>query len=117
LQQQRPGSLADRRLFLVGVTAVEERQHDRPDRYAGSANTHAPIPCAGQLRTASDAVRLATCATMVREGSLDASCGMVGTYSDAKTDAAINKAACDTAADGAYRTVADGLTALTVGPM
>ena len=54
---------------------------------------------------------------MVREGSLDASCGMVGTYSDAKTDAAINKAACDTAADGAHRTVADGLTALTVGPM
>ena len=53
---------------------------------------------------------------MIREGSLDASRGMVGTYSDAKTDAAINKAAFDTAADGAHRTVADGLIALTVGP-
>jgi hypothetical protein len=102
--------------FLVGVTAGEERQHDGADRDVGSADARAPIPCAGQLRTASDAVRLVICATMVREGSLDASRGMVGTYSDAKTDAAITKAAFDTAADGAHRTVADGLIALTVGP-
>jgi len=53
---------------------------------------------------------------MVREGSLDASRGMVGTYSDAKTDAATKKAAFDTAADGAQRALAAGLIALTAGP-
>ena len=42
--------------FLVGVTAGEERQHDGPDCYVGSADAEVAIPGAGQLMPASDAV-------------------------------------------------------------
>jgi hypothetical protein len=53
---QRPDSLTGRRLFLVGFTAGEERQHDGPDCYVGSADAEVAIPGAGQLMPASDAV-------------------------------------------------------------
>ena len=76
----------------------------------------AAIPGAGQLMPASDAVVLVIWETMIREGSLGVSLGMVGTWSDAKTDVAIKKAAFDTAADGAQRALAAGLIALTAGP-
>jgi nucleotide-binding universal stress UspA family protein len=83
--------------------------------YDGSADAQAAIARAGELMPASDAVVLViwetVMETMVREGSLGVGLGMVGAYSDEKTEASIKKAADDTATDGVRRAVAAGLTA------
>jgi hypothetical protein len=92
----------------MNIAAPASRQPDR--------STAVPFWFHGGRGAPSDAVGLVICATIVREGSLDASRAMVGSHSDATTDAAIKEAAFDIAADGAHRTVAAGVIAATAGP-
>jgi nucleotide-binding universal stress UspA family protein len=83
--------------------------------YDGSADAQAAIDRAGELFPASHAVVLViwetVTETMIREGALGGGLGMIASYGDEETDTAIEKAALDTAADGARRAVAAGLVA------
>jgi nucleotide-binding universal stress UspA family protein len=83
--------------------------------YDGSADAQAAIARAGQLMPGADAIVLVVwetvMETMIREGSMGAGLGMVGTYNDEKSENAIKQAALDTAADGAQRAVTAGLVA------
>ena len=83
--------------------------------YDGSADAQAAIDRAGQLMPGSDATVLVIwetiLETMTRNGSLGMGLGMVGAYGDEEADAAIKKAALDTATDGAQRAAAAGLVA------
>jgi nucleotide-binding universal stress UspA family protein len=82
--------------------------------YDGSADAQAAIDRAGQLMPGGEATVLVIwetiLETMTRRGSLGI--GMVGAYGDDTAgDAAIEKAALETAADGAERATAAGLVA------
>ena len=77
--------------------------------YDGSADEQAAIDRAGQLMPGSDATVLVIWETMTRNGTL----GMVGVYADDGTDAALQKAALETATDGAQRATAAGFVAET----
>ena len=81
--------------------------------YDGSPDARAAIDRVGELIPASDAIVLTiwetVLETMMREGSLGMGFGMVGSYGDDGTDAAIEKTARDTAEDGAQRTQAAGM--------
>ena len=83
--------------------------------YDGSPDARAAIDRVGELIPASDAIVLTiwetVLETMMREGSLGMGFGMVGSYGDDGTDAAIEKTARDTAEDGAQRTQAAGMVA------
>jgi nucleotide-binding universal stress UspA family protein len=84
--------------------------------YDGSADAQAAIDRAGLLMGGSEATVLViwetVLETMTRHGSLGMGFGMVGPYGDDGTaDAAIEKAAVDTAATGVQRAVAAGLVA------
>jgi nucleotide-binding universal stress UspA family protein len=81
--------------------------------YDGSADAQAAIDRAGVLMPGSDATVLVIwetlLETMTRNGSLGI--GMVGYYGDDGADAAVKKAAVDTAAAGVQRATAAGLVA------
>ena len=81
----------------------------------GSPDAQAAIDRAGQLMRGSDATVLVIWETLVekmtRSGALGMGSGMVGVYDDDGTDAALRKAALDTAADGARRATGAGLVA------
>ena len=83
--------------------------------YDGSADAQAAIVRAGELMPGSDAVVLVIWETVVetmnREGSLGVGLGMVATYSDENTDAAVKQAAVDRAAEGTERAVTADLVA------
>jgi nucleotide-binding universal stress UspA family protein len=84
--------------------------------YDGSADAQAAIDQAGLLMGGSEATVLViwetVLETMTRHGSLAMGFGMVGSSSDdGDADAAIEKAAVDTAATGVRRAVAAGLVA------
>jgi nucleotide-binding universal stress UspA family protein len=83
--------------------------------YDGSVDAQAAIDRAGLLMPGSEATVLVIWETMVetmtRSGALGMGMAMVGTYGDEGTDAAIEKAARDTAADGVKRAGAAGLVA------
>jgi nucleotide-binding universal stress UspA family protein len=83
--------------------------------YDGSADAQAAIDRGGQLMPGSQATVLAIwetiLETMTRNGSLGMGLGFVGTYGGEDADAAMEKAALDTAADGAQRATAAGLVA------
>jgi nucleotide-binding universal stress UspA family protein len=83
--------------------------------YDGSVDAQAAIDRAGQLIAGSDATVLVIWETLVetmtRNGSLGMGVGMAGAYGEDGTDAALQKAACDTATDGAQRAAAAGLLA------
>jgi len=83
--------------------------------YDGSSDAQAAIDRAGQLMPGSDATVLVIwetiVETMTRNGSLGVGFGMVGPYGDDGTDSALEKAARDTAADGAQRAAAAGFVA------
>jgi nucleotide-binding universal stress UspA family protein len=84
--------------------------------YDGSADAQAAIDRAGLLMTGSEATVLViwetVLETMTRHGSLGLGFGMIGPYGDdGAADAAIEKAAVDTAAAGVQRAVAAGLVA------
>jgi nucleotide-binding universal stress UspA family protein len=83
--------------------------------YDGSVDAQAAIDRAGRLMPGSEATVLVVwetiVETMTRSGALGMSMAMVGTYGDEGTDAAIEKAARDTAADGVQRAAAAGLVA------
>jgi nucleotide-binding universal stress UspA family protein len=84
--------------------------------YDGSADAQAAIDQAGLLMSGSEATVLViwetVLETMTRHGSLAMGFGMVGSSSDdGDADAAIEKAAVDTAATGVQRAVAAGLVA------
>jgi nucleotide-binding universal stress UspA family protein len=82
--------------------------------YDGSADAQAAIDRAGQLMPGSEATVLVIwetlLETMTRNGSLVMGFG-VGAYVDDGVDAALQKAALDTASDGAQRATAAGLVA------
>lgn len=83
--------------------------------YDGSADARAAIDRAGQLMPGSEATVLVIWETLVetmtRHGSLGVGGAMVGVYGDDGTDSALQKAALDTATDGAQRATAAGLVA------
>jgi nucleotide-binding universal stress UspA family protein len=83
--------------------------------YDGSVDAQAAIDRAGLLMPGSEAIVLVIwetiVETMTRSGALGMGLAMVGTYGDEGTDAAIEKAARDTAADGVTRAAAVGLVA------
>jgi nucleotide-binding universal stress UspA family protein len=84
--------------------------------YDGSADAQAAIDQAGLLMGGSEATVLViwetVLETMTRHGSLGMGFGTVGSYGDdGAADAAIEKAAVDTAAAGVQRAVAAGLVA------
>jgi nucleotide-binding universal stress UspA family protein len=83
--------------------------------YDGSPDARSAIDRAGELMPASDAIVLViwetVMETMIRDGSLGMGFGMVGSYGDAETDAAIKKAAFDTAEEGTQRARRAGLAA------
>jgi nucleotide-binding universal stress UspA family protein len=84
--------------------------------YDGSADAQAAIDQAGLLMGGSEATVLViwetVLETMTRHGSLGMGFGMIGPYGDdGAADAAIEKAAVDTAATGVQRAVAAGLIA------
>jgi hypothetical protein len=81
--------------------------------YDGSADAQAAIDRAGLLMTGSGAMVLVIWETLVetltRNGTLGMGSGTVGIYDDDGTDAALQKAAIDTATDGARRATTAGL--------
>jgi nucleotide-binding universal stress UspA family protein len=83
--------------------------------YDGSVDAQAAIDRAGRLMPGSEATVLVIWETMVetmtRSGALGMGMAMVGTYGDEGTDAAIEKAARDAAAEGVKRATAAGLVA------
>jgi nucleotide-binding universal stress UspA family protein len=83
--------------------------------YDGSADAQAAIDRAGLLMPGSGAMVLVIWETLVetltRNGTLGMGSGMVGVYDDDGTDAALKKAALDTATDGVQRAIAAGLVA------
>jgi nucleotide-binding universal stress UspA family protein len=83
--------------------------------YDGSTDAQAAIERVGQLMPGADATVLVIWETvlemMTRTGSLGMGFAMVGSFDDGETDAAIEKSAGDTAADGVERASAAGLTA------
>jgi nucleotide-binding universal stress UspA family protein len=84
--------------------------------YDGSADAQAAIDRAAQLMPGGEATVLVIwetiLETMTRRGALGMGIGMVGAYGDdTGADAAIEKAALETAADGAERASAAGLVA------
>jgi nucleotide-binding universal stress UspA family protein len=83
--------------------------------YDGSVDAQAAIERAGLLMPGSEATVLVIwetiAETMTRSGALGMGMAMIGTYGDEGTDAAIEKAAHDTAADGVQRAAAAGLVA------
>jgi nucleotide-binding universal stress UspA family protein len=84
--------------------------------YDGSADAQAAIDRAGLLMAGSEATVLViwetVLETMTRHGSLGMGFGTIGPYGDdGAADAAIEKAAVDTAAAGVQRAVAAGLVA------
>ena len=83
--------------------------------YDGSADAQAAIDRAGLLMAGSEATVLVIwetiLETMTRHGSLGMGMGMIGAYGDDGADAAIKKAALDTAGDGVQRAAAAGLVA------
>lgn len=83
--------------------------------YDGSADAQAAIGRAGQLMPGSDATVLVIWETLLetltRAGTLGMGFGAVGPYDEAGTDAALEKAALDTATDGAQQATSAGLVA------
>jgi nucleotide-binding universal stress UspA family protein len=83
--------------------------------YDGSADAQAAVDRAGQMLPGSEATVLVIWETLVetltRNGTLGMGSGMVGIYDDDGTDAALKKAALDTATEGAQRATAAGLIA------
>ncbi len=83
--------------------------------YDGSADAQAAIERVGRLMPGSTATVLVIwetlLETMTRSGLLGAGLGMVGMYSDQESDAAIEQAAVETAADGVQRATTAGLLA------
>lgn len=83
--------------------------------YDGSVDSQAAIDHGGTLMAGSDATVLVIwetiLETMTRNGSLGMGLGLVGDYGDDGSDAALEKAALETAADGADRATAAGLVA------
>jgi nucleotide-binding universal stress UspA family protein len=83
--------------------------------YDGSADAQAAIECAGRLMPGSDATVLVVwetiLETMTRNGSLGMGLGLTGDYGDGDTDAALEKAALDTATEGVRRASTAGLLA------
>ena len=84
--------------------------------YDGSADSQAAIDHAGGLMAGSEATVVVIwetiLETMTRHGSLGMGVGMIGPFDDdGEGDAAIQKAALQTAADGAQRATAAGLVA------
>jgi nucleotide-binding universal stress UspA family protein len=83
--------------------------------YDGSVDAQAAIDRVGLLMPGSEATVLVIWETileaMSRSGALGLGSGMLGVYSDDGADAAIEKAARDTAAEGVQRAVAAGLVA------
>lgn len=83
--------------------------------YDGSVDAQAAIDRAALLMPGSEATVLVIWETMVetmtRTGALGMAIGMVGSYGDDGADASIEKAARQTAADGAERAAAAGLVA------
>lgn len=83
--------------------------------YDGSADAQAAIARAGQLMPGADATVLVIwetiLETLTRTGALGMGLGVVGPYDEAGTDKAVEKAALDTAADGAQRAMSAGLVA------
>jgi nucleotide-binding universal stress UspA family protein len=83
--------------------------------YDGSVDAQAAIDRAGLLMPGSQATVLVIWETMVetmtRSGALGMGMAMVGSYGDDGADAAIEKAARDTAAHGVERAAAAGLVA------
>lgn len=81
--------------------------------YDGSVDAQAAIERAGGLMPGDEATVLVIWETIVesmtRSGALGMGMAMVGTYGDQGTDAAIEKTARDTAADGVERAAAAGL--------
>jgi nucleotide-binding universal stress UspA family protein len=84
--------------------------------YDGSLDSQAAIDRAGSLMPGSDATVLVIWETMLetmsRTGSLGMGLGLIGDYGDGDTDAALEKAALETATYGANRATAAGLVAL-----
>lgn len=83
--------------------------------YDGSADAQAAVDRAGQLMPGNNATVLVIwetlLATMARRGSLGIGFGMLSPDTEAGTDAALRKAALDTAEDGVQRATAAGLVA------
>jgi nucleotide-binding universal stress UspA family protein len=83
--------------------------------YDRSADAQAAIDRAGQLMPGSEATVLVIWETLLetltRNGSLGLGFGMVGPFGDDGTTAALEKAALDTATEGAQRATSAGLVA------
>jgi nucleotide-binding universal stress UspA family protein len=83
--------------------------------YDGSADAQAAIERAGLLMPGQDATVLVIwetiLETMSRNGSLGMGLGLIGDYEEGEPDAALEKAALETATDGAQRAGAAGLVA------
>jgi nucleotide-binding universal stress UspA family protein len=83
--------------------------------YDGSADAQAAIERAGQLMPGADATVLVIWETIIetltRTGTLGMGFGMIGPYGEDGTDAALEKAALDTAADGVQRATTAGFVA------
>jgi nucleotide-binding universal stress UspA family protein len=83
--------------------------------YDGSVDAQAAIARGGLLMPGSEATVLVIwetiLETMTRSGALGVGSGMIGSYGDDDADAAIEKAAHETAADGVRRATAAGLVA------
>jgi nucleotide-binding universal stress UspA family protein len=83
--------------------------------YDGSADAQAAIDRAGSLMANSEARVLViwetVLETMTRTGSMGMGMGSIGVYDGDEADAAMEKAAHDTATDGVQRAVSAGLSA------
>jgi nucleotide-binding universal stress UspA family protein len=83
--------------------------------YDGSADARAAVDGAGRLMPGSNATVLVVWETLLetlsRHGSLGVGFGIAGAYAQDATDNALQKAALDTANDGAQRATAAGLVA------
>jgi nucleotide-binding universal stress UspA family protein len=83
--------------------------------YDGSADAQAAIDRAGQLMPGANTTVLVIwetiLETLTRTGSLGMGFGMVGGYGDEGADTAMEKAALETATDGAHRARIAGLVA------
>jgi nucleotide-binding universal stress UspA family protein len=94
-----------------GATASEGNGRMIPMCYDGSADAEAATDRAGMLMAGSDATVLVMWETMTRNGSLGMGMMFIGLHGDDATDAALERAALETATHGAQRATAAGLVA------
>jgi nucleotide-binding universal stress UspA family protein len=110
-----PPTWADEPAAVSGATGARSHGMKVLICYDGSADARAAIDRAGQLMPGAEATVLVIWETIIetltRLGSVGMGFGMVGPYRDDGSDGALEKAALDTATDGAQRATSAGFVA------